>query len=69
MDLVGVSGVWGVVVSFGRSTFSGMRILRMVLGVSWRLFLELVCYSALAFERSRRIYGRYFLHASMHYAM
>lgn len=41
----------------------------MVLGVSWRLFLELVCYSALAFERSRRIYGRYFLHASMHYAM
>lgn len=41
----------------------------MVFGVSWRLFLELVCNSALAFERGRRIYEGYFLHASMHYAM
>lgn len=55
--MVGVSETWRWLFLFSRSIFSGMMVLRMVFGVSWRLFLELVCYSALAFERSRWIYA------------
>ena len=59
-----------VVSFFYRSIFSGMRILRMVFGVSWRLFLELVI---LRWRSNAAggfmLYGGYFLRASMHCAM